>query len=221
MARRGQVDHRMLLDGGVEKQDLNIDKPNHCVITQLQAQSPLAMSSTGADPGTGIVTLSLAGGNGNGGGDELVKISALDSSTGYLFDKVQVSGSISKTIATVGGVQTLVLTSPPSLLECIFSRDDDVVAGKWLKRDDISTDSVPMIMHRSGTLTEVSLSNEDIATGVIRIFRNGTTLLDISLNNTVSTLSTCTLSVTALDTISAKCISGFMEDVILSLLFEF
>jgi len=58
---RTQVRSRQILDGGVKKDDLNVNTPGQAVITKVSTNQGLQLlSSTGIDTGTGDVTIGLS-----------------------------------------------------------------------------------------------------------------------------------------------------------------
>jgi len=54
-----QIKSSQLLDGGVQREDINVSVSGHALITKIIAGNGLAESHTGVDAGTGDVTLSL------------------------------------------------------------------------------------------------------------------------------------------------------------------
>jgi hypothetical protein len=54
-----QIKSSQLLDGGVQREDINISVSGHALITKIIAGNGLTESHTGVDAGTGDVTLSL------------------------------------------------------------------------------------------------------------------------------------------------------------------
>ena len=58
---RTEIDGRFIKDKSVRKEDLDTTTPGHSVITSVNVVPPLSMTYTGADPGTGDVTISLEG----------------------------------------------------------------------------------------------------------------------------------------------------------------
>jgi hypothetical protein len=55
-----QIKSSQLLDGGVQREDINISVSGHALITKIIAGNGLTESHTGIDAGTGDVTLSLS-----------------------------------------------------------------------------------------------------------------------------------------------------------------
>lgn len=56
---RTQVKSKQLLDEGVKRDDLNSTEPGQAVIKKILAGSYVTMEYTGADPGTGDVTMNV------------------------------------------------------------------------------------------------------------------------------------------------------------------
>jgi hypothetical protein len=56
---RTQIGTTLIENGSVRRSDMNITTSGEAVITKVLVNSPLTISSTGVNPGTGDVTLSL------------------------------------------------------------------------------------------------------------------------------------------------------------------
>lgn len=56
---RTQISGSQILDGGIQREDINIDKPGNALITKAIAGDNIVLSSTGVDAGTGDVTIGL------------------------------------------------------------------------------------------------------------------------------------------------------------------
>lgn len=63
---RTEVRSKQIKDGGVKREDLNVDIPGRAVTTRIIAGDNVSITSTGVDSGTGDVTINSTG---NGGGD--------------------------------------------------------------------------------------------------------------------------------------------------------
>jgi len=221
---RTQKDYKYIEDQGLRKQNINTTVPGSALVTTVKVQgSGISATYSGVDTGTGDVVISV---NGIPSGvDELIKITNLDNSSDFLTNKISVGAGIQKSILTDNtGKQTLNLsttaTNTSKLHSFFLSREGDVETGKWLKLDSISTDKVPYIIPHNETLVKSILTNEELNTGTIRIFKNGVSLLDLALTNQKNKITTHTLSFNAGDTLSAKGISGNLEDVVLEFIFE-
>jgi hypothetical protein len=57
---RTNVTGRLIQDGSVQREDLNVSSSGQAVITKVIAGEGVTISSTGIDPGTGDVTISAA-----------------------------------------------------------------------------------------------------------------------------------------------------------------
>jgi len=56
---RTEITGKYIKDGTIKKEDLDTTTPGHSVITSLRVTPPLTMTYTGADEGTGDVTIGL------------------------------------------------------------------------------------------------------------------------------------------------------------------
>jgi hypothetical protein len=54
---RTQISSKQITDYDLSREDMNIDRPGDAVLVQVVAGSGIEIESTGADPGTGVVTL--------------------------------------------------------------------------------------------------------------------------------------------------------------------
>ena len=58
---RTQLNARQILDGDIQKTDLDTTTPGQAVITKLVAGAGVSLTSTGVDAGTGDVTIGIPG----------------------------------------------------------------------------------------------------------------------------------------------------------------
>jgi hypothetical protein len=56
---RTQVNAAQILNGTIQKEDLNTNTPGKAVITNLIAGNGISLSSSGVDQGTGSVTINV------------------------------------------------------------------------------------------------------------------------------------------------------------------
>lgn len=101
--RSGQI-----FDGGVKKDDINVSESGQALITKLIAGANVTIdSSTGADTGTGDVTISAAGGGGGGGTTGTPVEAVRVATTGIIADLSDASVTIDN-ITCVQGDRVLV-----------------------------------------------------------------------------------------------------------------
>jgi hypothetical protein len=62
---RTQLNARQLLNGTIQQEDIDTTTTGKAMITKVVPGVGITLSSTGVDPGTGIVTINAIGGSGS------------------------------------------------------------------------------------------------------------------------------------------------------------
>jgi hypothetical protein len=82
-----QLNTNQVLDGTVNRDDLNITTVGKSVVRRLIAGTNITFTQTGADTGTGDVTINASGGGGGVADGEKLEITVSNSGANYSMNK--------------------------------------------------------------------------------------------------------------------------------------
>jgi len=210
-------------DGSIQRIDVDTTTPGQSIITKVIAGTGVSIdSSTGADVGTGDVTISMSPG---GGVDEKSKISATDTTTGFLETKIVAGNNVTLTKQNTGANENIkidVNTSGGIAANAYMFSREEAEAVCWLKIDsDISSDKIGHIVS-AGTSIKAYLAIQNTEATTVELYKKSVLAPTRVLIGSISTLATervktavIPATINAEDEISAKFTQGTDNDVIL------
>jgi hypothetical protein len=125
LIRNDAIGNIEIENGSIQREDLNTDITGHAVVTRIAAGTNVTISSTGADTGTGVVTINAAGGG--GGSSAVTRIIA---GTNVTISSTGTDGIGDVTInATSGGGGSATPTNAMSLFFVDLATSAELKAG--------------------------------------------------------------------------------------------
>jgi len=212
-------------DGSIQRIDVDTTTPGQSIITKVIAGTGVSIdSSTGADVGTGDVTISMSPGGG-GDGNDSTKVSATDTTAGFLEDKIVAGTNVTLTKQNTGANENIkidVNTSGGIAANAYMFSREEAEAVCWLKIDsEISSDKIGHIVS-AGTSIKAYLAIQNTEATTVELYKKSVLAPTRVLIGSISTLATervktavIPATINAEDEISAKFTQGTDNDVIL------